>query len=93
MQCDVDNHRQLHFIFIALRGEGGGGVERFLGDHFIFRRTEGGFSHNLKHKKGGSLKILDMRHEEGSQKLSIVMRGDHFNEITFKGGWAKFHRV
>ena len=23
---------------------------------------------------------------EGSRKLSIVMRGDHFNEITFKDG-------
>ena len=22
----------------------------------------------------------------GSRKLSVVMRGDHFDEITFKGG-------
>ena len=29
----------------------------------------------------------------GLRKLSIVMRGDHFNEKTFKGGSAKFHRV
>ena len=29
----------------------------------------------------------------GSRKSSNVIRGDHFSEVTFKGGSAKFHFV
>ena len=29
----------------------------------------------------------------GSRKSSNVIRGDHFSEVTFKGGSAKFHLV
>ena len=31
--------------------------------------------------------------EGGSQNSSKVIRGDHFSEVTFKGGSAKFHLV
>ena len=39
--------------------DGGGGVGEFLGDHFIFRRTEGGSVVTESPKEGGSLKILE----------------------------------
>ena len=29
----------------------------------------------------------------GSRKSSKVIRGDHFSEVTFKGGSSKFHLV
>ena len=76
------------------------GSEDFWGDHLIFRRTEGGISRSREPERGslkkfwkdsgggGTLKsawtMPDMG-GGGSRKLSIVMTGDRFNEITFKG--------
>ena len=43
---------------------------------------------------GGHSNLLGQCQTLGrSPKLSIVIGGDHFNEITFKGGSAKFPRV
>ena len=44
---------------------------------------------------GGELKFAwKMKTWVGeSRKSSNVLRGDHFGEVTFKGGSAKFHLV
>ena len=58
----------------------------------IFRRTKGGISHNCqklwKNSEGGPLKFAWKMQTlvGGSQKSSNVIRGDHFSEVTFKGG-------
>ena len=62
----------------------------------------------LRTQKEGSLKTLERDSEGvplkfswkmktwaggGSRKSSNVIREDHFSEVTFKGGSAKFHLV
>ena len=79
-----------------------GGSEGFGGDNLTFRKTKGEISRNCEPKKGRLLKTLKgFRGEgggggggptqicldnDGSRELSIVIRGDHFNEVTFRGG-------
>ena len=75
-----------------------GGSECFGGDNLTFRKTKGEISRNCEPKKGRLLKTLKgFRGEgggttqicldnDGSRELSIVIRGDHFNEVTFRGG-------
>ena len=52
------------------------------------RTQEGGSLKTLEGFRGGTTQICleneDM--EGGSQKSSKVIRGDHFSEVTFKGG-------
>ena len=52
-----------------------GRAEDFRGNQLIFRRTKGEISRN-RHEGGGG----------GSRESSKVIRRDHFNEVTFKGG-------
>ena len=76
------------------------GSEGFGGDNLTFRKTKGEISRNCEPEKGRLLKTLKgFRGEgggggttqicldnDGSRELSIVIRGDHFNEVTFRGG-------
>ena len=45
---------------------------------------------NLEGFRGGATKICveseDMKGGGGSRKSSNVIKGDHFSEVTFKGG-------
>ena len=71
---------------IIYRLEGGGGC--WEGDHLIFRRTKQGGSVVTENPKGGTTQIC-LENEDmvgGSRESSNAIRGDHFSEVTFKGG-------
>ena len=89
--------------YLSHWGRGGGGTEDFSGDQLIFRRTKGGISRNWEPRKGESLKTLEgfrrgttqicLESEDmgrGLRKSSKVIRGDHFREVTLKGGITLF---
>ena len=71
-------------LFIALGVVGGE-------DHLIFGRTKGSISRNsavIQRGGGGGTQIC-LENEDmgwGSRKSSKVIRGNHFSEVTFKGG-------
>ena len=54
------------------------------------RTQEGGSLKTLEGFRGGTTQICleneDMGGGGGSRKSSNVIRGDHFSEVTFKGG-------
>ena len=70
------------------------------GDHLIFRRTKQGGSVVTENSKGGitenfgriqrgdhsNLLTWKMKTWGASRKSSKVIGGDHFSEVTFKGG-------
>ena len=72
--------------------KGGGGVEGFRGDHLIFGRTKGVtvVTDNPKGGIAGDFGRLGIKTwEEGSRKSFKVTGGgggDHFGDVTFKGG-------
>ena len=70
---------------------GGRGTEDFRGDHLIFRKTKGGITENVGRIQRGATQIcLENEDMEGGggglRKSSTVIRGNHFSEVTFKGG-------
>ena len=73
---------------------GGRGTEDFRGDHLIFRRTKGGISRKLEPKRGLMKTLEGFRGPPdgggggggGLRKSSTVIKGNHFSEVTFKGG-------
>ena len=89
-------------LFIAWGGGGGARAEDFSGDQLIFRRTKGEISRNWEPKMGDRWKLWKVSERgttqiclanEGmgawggaSRGSSKVIRGDYFNEVTFKGG-------
>ena len=72
-------------LFITL-----GVAEASRGDHLIFGRTKGSISPNSAViQRGGGTTQICLENEDmewGSRKSSKVIRGDHFSEVTFKGG-------
>ena len=82
---------------IIYRLEGGRGC--WEGDHLIFRRTKqggsvvtenpkGGITENFGRIQRGTTQIC-LENEDmvgGSRESSNAIRGDHFSEVTFKGG-------
>ena len=79
-----------------------GEAEDVRGDHLMFGRTkggsvvtenpEGGIAENFGKIRRGPTQIC-LENEDmvggggrGSRKSSKVIRGDHFGEVTFKGG-------
>ena len=63
---------------------GGGDLRE---DHLIFRRTKGGISRNLEPKREDHSNLLGKwRHRGGIVKVIKSYWGDHFSEVTFKGG-------
>ena len=60
---------------------------------YVFKKIETNVK--LKDSEGGPLKFAWKMKTlgGGSRKSSKVIRGDHFSEVTFKGGSAKFHLV
>ena len=57
---------------------------------------KGGIAENFGRIQRGTTQIF-LENEDmgggGSRKSSNVIREDHFSEVTFKGGSAKFHLV
>ena len=51
----------------------------------IFRKTRGG-SVVTENPKGGIAENFGRIQKGASRKSSNVIRGDHFSEVTFKGG-------
>ena len=84
-----------------------GRAEDFGGYHLIFRRTKGGGSVVTENPKGGitenfgriqrGITQFCLNNEDMGREIAKVIkcliRGDHFSEVTFKGGLAKFHLV
>ena len=72
-------------LFITL-----GVAEDSRGDHLIFGRTKGSISPNSAViQRGGGTTQICLENEDmewGLRKSSKVIRGDHFSEVTFKGG-------
>ena len=68
----------------TLKKWGGGGGEDFTGDHLIFGRTKGGSLKTLEGFRGGTTQICS--ENEGIGGIAKVIKGDHFSEVTFKGG-------
>ena len=77
-------------LFITLGVGGGGEALDTRGDHLIFGRTKGSISPNSAViQRGGGTTQICLENEDmewGSRKSSKVIRGDHFSEVTFKGG-------
>ena len=68
-----------------------------MGDQSQLRTQKEGSLKTLEGFRGGTTQIFleneDMGGGGGSRKSSNVIREDHFSEVTFKGGSAKFHLV
>ena len=70
-----------------------GWITRFLGEQkggsVVTENPKGGIIETLEGFKGGTTKIR-LENEDmgggGPRKSSNVIRGDHFSEVTFKGG-------
>ena len=69
-----------------------------MGDQSQLRTQKEGSLKTLEGFRGGTTHIF-LENEDmggwggGSRKSSNVIREDHFSEVTFKGGSAKFHLV
>ena len=70
-------------LFIS--GGEGGAKDFGGGDYMIFRKTRGG-SVVTENPKGGIAENFGRIQKGASRKSSNVIRGDHFSEVTFKGG-------
>ena len=68
-----------------------------MGDQSQLRTQKEGSLKTLEGFRGGTTQIFleneDMGGGRGSRKSSNVIREDHFSEVTFEGGSAKFHLV
>ena len=68
-----------------------------MGDQSQLRTQKEGSLKTLEGFRGGTTQIFleneDMGGGGGSRKSSNVIREDHFSEVTFKEGSAKFHLV
>ena len=67
-----------------------------MGDQSQLRTQKEGSLKTLEGFRGGTTQIFLENEDmggEGSRKSSNVIREDHFSEVTFKGGSAKFHLV
>ena len=68
-----------------------------MGDQSQLRTQKEGSLKTLEGFRGGTTQIFleneDMGGGGGSRKSSNDIREDHFSEVTFKGGSAKFHLV
>ena len=81
-------------LFMARRGGGfGGGITWFLGEQkggsVVTENPKGGINENFgRIQRGDHSNLLGKwRHGGGgSRESSNAIRGDHFSEVTFKGG-------
>ena len=70
--------------------------ENKRGDQSQLRTQKGEIFEKFKRiQRGRALKFAGKMKTwvGGSRKSSNVLRGDHFSEVTFKGGSTKFHLV